>query len=367
MLSKVSIVLPDSPNLNIQALSVLFKNTSASYKYYWFLSLLDAVARRGKPTVSADELTAGMIAKAWYPLNLFKLSFGIFDSLGKVVADTMQATELSAKTNESELREAILERMAADADFRRTVRQLQKCVPFKLLSPWTGSKSDAEVVRASADFASTGVLYELIRERGTMTVRVHDAWVPYLVANYTVLRDFAYWNLLGFVQQRNPLIPNIADKLVQSGVRASLANQKKFWDTAMHAGAAINCIYTGREMTPGGYDLDHFLPWSFIAHDQLWNLTPSDSSINSSKSDKLPILDCFLEKLVAQQQDAVRAVLKKGCNLKVLDDFLSLGFTPQQMAQMEFATLMESYTETFVPLEQIARNTGFEIWNYRGR
>lgn len=366
-MNKPSIVLPDSDSLNVQALSALFKNTSASYKFYWFLSLLDAVARQGKSTVSADELTAGMIAKAWYPLNVFKLSFGIFDSLGKVVSEVLQTTELSAKTNEIELREAILERMATDTKFRQTVRQLQKCVPFKLLSPWTGSKSDADIVRASADFASTGILYELIRERGTLTVRVHDAWVPYLVANYTVLRDFAYWNLLGFVQQRNPLIPNIADKLVQSGVRASLANQKKFWDTAMNAGAVINCIYTGREMSPGDYDLDHFLPWSFVAHDQLWNLTPSDASINSSKSDKLPILDCFLEKLVAQQQDAVRAVLKKGSNLKVLDDFLSLGFTPQQMAEMEFATLMESYTETFVPLEQIARNTGFEIWNYRGR
>jgi hypothetical protein len=30
------------------------------------------------------------------------------------------------------------------------------------------------------------------------------------------------------------------------------------------------------------------LPWSFVAHDQLWNLTPTSPEVNSSKSDNLP-------------------------------------------------------------------------------
>lgn len=34
--------------------------------------------------------------------------------------------------------------------------------------------------------------------------------------------------------------------------------------------------------------IDHFVPWSYVAHDELWNLTPTTRSINSSKSNNLP-------------------------------------------------------------------------------
>ena len=34
--------------------------------------------------------------------------------------------------------------------------------------------------------------------------------------------------------------------------------------------------------------IDHFVPWSYVAHDELWNLTPTTRCINSSKSNSLP-------------------------------------------------------------------------------
>ena len=36
------------------------------------------------------------------------------------------------------------------------------------------------------------------------------------------------------------------------------------------------------------YEVDHFVPSSYVAHDELWNLLPMDSSLNSSKNNKLP-------------------------------------------------------------------------------
>ena len=35
-------------------------------------------------------------------------------------------------------------------------------------------------------------------------------------------------------------------------------------------------------------NVDHFVPWSFVANDELWNLIPMESSLNSSKSNYLP-------------------------------------------------------------------------------
>jgi len=45
-------------------------------------------------------------------------------------------------------------------------------------------------------------------------------------------------------------------------------------------------IYTGHYIE--NFDIDHFIPWSFVTHDQLWNLAPIEKSLNSSKSNKLP-------------------------------------------------------------------------------
>ena len=63
----------------------------------------------------------------------------------------------------------------------------------------------------------------------------------------------------------------------------------------MLAQEQLRCIYTGRNLSLETSSLDHFLPWSFIAHDQLWNLVPVDRSINSSKSDCLPSLDRYFD------------------------------------------------------------------------
>ena len=36
-----------------------------------------------------------------------------------------------------------------------------------------------------------------------------------------------------------------------------------------------------------GYEIDHFVPWSYITNDEMWNLMPVDATIKSSKKDKL--------------------------------------------------------------------------------
>lgn len=362
-----SMILPPSPRLNTKALGRLFQRTTASYKFYWFLSLLDAVVETGKPAVSADELSVRMVSLAWFPVHFFKLSFGKCDNLGCLVHEVQRTLDLPIKTKETELRTILSHRMREDESFRKSLRQLLRYVPYQLLSPWTGSSESAsKIIEASAKFETYGALYALIRERGNLSIRIHDEWMPYLIENYAVLRDFAFWNLLTFVQQRNPHVPNVSAKLVRPDVRNSLSSQKRFWDQAIEAGADVHCIYTGTAMHRGAYALDHFLPWSFVAHDQLWNLTPSDASINSSKSDKLPILDCFLEKLVVQQQEAVKAVLKKGREPEILDDFLSIGLTPAEIVESEFSVLMNRYIDAFEPLERIAINTGFEVWQFKG-
>jgi len=43
--------------------------------------------------------------------------------------------------------------------------------------------------------------------------------------------------------------------------------------------------------------IDHFVPWSYVAHDEMWNLNPTTKSINSFKSNKLPDWNTYFKRL----------------------------------------------------------------------
>ena len=137
-----------------------------------------------------------------------------------------------------------------------------------------------------------------------------------------------------------------------------------YWDMVMNIGGPIRCIYTNTELYPDDYDLDHFIPWSFVSHDLLWNLIPSDGSSNSSKSNKLPELDFYLPKLADLQHHSLQLILNADKEPKVLEDFISLGYTARELANMDDVRFRELYERTFNPINQIALNMGFETWKY---
>ena len=130
----------------------------------------------------------------------------------------------------------------------------------------------------------------------------------------------------------------------------------------INLGGPIECIYTGKELHTKSYDLDHFIPWSFVSHDLIWNLIPSDSSINSSKSDKIPDLKIYLPKLAKLQHDSLQLLINAGKEPRAIEDYISLGYAPSELAQMSESSFYNIYERTFKPISQIALNMGFESW-----
>ena len=108
------------------------------------------------------------------------------------------------------------------------------------------------------------------------------------------------------------------------------------------------------------------MPWSFVTHDQIWNLMPSDPSINSSKSDKLPNLDVYLSKLALEHQKAVKIIYEQNPNDKLLEDYCTIIERPYDLIGLEKEKVIEVFSKTFSPLYQIASNMNFEVWNYNG-
>ena len=314
----------------------------------------------GCSRMDVSELVIRMVAAAWYPILYFRLSFGAMDSLRKIITELQWLTGLSMDSSEEEIVAALMARRD-DREVWKLMDVLTRNVPYRFLSPWITYQSDKNVVERSHAYEN-GCLYAIQKTKEAFFITLNPVWDKYLTDYYGVLTDFALWNLTLYLQVRNPNTPNIPNKLFRPVERESLARQRRFWDSVIDLGGSFRCIYTGTPIAKGGYALYHFLPWSFLAHDQLWNLVPADSSVNSSKSDKLPPLERFLPRMAGEHREAIRLYLRSGRNQNMLDDFTNLGYTPQDLVGLSREQFLEVYQRTFSPLWQIAQNMGYEVW-----
>lgn len=354
--------LPQSDILSTRHLNRVFDKTVATYKYYWLLGLLDEVVMKENRYINIWDMIVSIVANAWYPVVYFRLSFGKSESLYETILKLQEEQHIPINLSKKELTVKLYE-LIERKDIRDQLNFLQLNVPFWFLRPWIDTTNSHDIEMRSRSWEN-GCLYRLVRDGGVMHVEVNKQWTSYLKENYDILTSFAYWGLTRFVQTRNPNVPNIPDKLIKTEERNNLSKQRDFWNTAINNGLDVHCLYTGKLLTPRNYDLDHFIPWSFVSHDQLWNLMPADSSINSSKSNRLPDLDCYLPNLAKAQQAALRINLQRNCQPKLLEDYFSLGFSPQEIVEMDHEHLLDCFTKTFAPMSQIAQNMGFETWKY---
>ena len=353
--------IPQSDFLSTKNLSRVFNNTTATYKFYWFQSLLQMHNEAGIYRMTVWDLVIRMVANAWFPIHYFHLSFGSMDSLHRIVTELQWMTDLPMDAKKEEVVECLTVRLD-DKKVKDQLATLIRNVPYRFLSPWINYTSDADVIARSHAYEN-GCLYSIQKTKDEFYITINPVWNKYLQDYYGILTDFINWNLTLFLQQRNPNIPNIPNKLTRPMERTSLSKQRRFWDDVIRNGGHVHCIYTGQEIHIGDYAVDHFLPWSFVAHDQLWNLIPADNSINSSKSDKLPPLDRFLKKLAEEHREAIKVYLGAGKKESALEDFASLGYTPRDLLQLNRERFLAAYQQTFTPLFQIAQNMGYEVWN----
>ena len=346
--------------LTTNRLGKIFSNTVATYKYFWFVSIMQIHAKTDNPRISVWDIVIRMVANAWYPIHYFRLSFGKSDSLFDIVMELQRITQIPIDANTETIINVITKRLN-DKQIRKLLNTLTLNVPYRFLRPWIDTSDNREMVLRSQKLENR-CLYSLYKDESDFYIILNQQWDVYLHTHYNILVDFAFWNLTLFLQVRNPNVPAIPNKLIRPEIRSSMTKQHNYWDMVMEIGGPIHCIYTNKELHPQDYDLDHFIPWSFVSHDLLWNLIPSDGSVNSSKSNKLPDLDYYLPKLAKVQHRSIKTILNANKEPKVLEDYISLGYTAKELADMNDDRFRELYERTFNPISQIALNMGFETW-----
>lgn len=346
--------LPQNIKLPVSSLSRIFENTTATYKFYWFVAIMDIVVKEHKTRISFWEIIAGMIAESWYPIHYFKLSFGKSDSLFVKSLEIQKEYQISIESDKEKIKNLLVDNLKETKKF---LKIFSINVPYRFLSPWIRYTYDEEVIAKSQLFENNA-LYAIYNDE----IVINDLWVEYLTKHYKILRDFAFWNLTEFLQKRNPNVPDVPSKLIKPIQRDSLTKQRKYWDSYIEITGGINCIYTGKNIIAKEYDLDHFVPWSFVSHNLLWNLIPSDPSVNSAKSNNLPQLDKYLQPFASLHQDAMKILYEKNMNNKIFEDYLIIYDSIPDLINLSKSDFFNVFKRTFTPMVQIAENMGFKKW-----
>ena len=148
-----------------------------------------------------------------------------------------------------------------------------------------------------------------------------------------------------------------------------LSNVRKLWEGVLEV-REIRDVFTGREIVPKQYDVDHFIPWSFVMNDELWNLMPMESSLNSSKSNRLPKWNPFFKDF-AYNQYILYGMIHENANIHkrfevCYGDNLHSIWAGQELyrkgnTEEEFYNILE---KNMLPVYESARRQGYEIWEY---
>jgi hypothetical protein len=349
--------LPKDNCLDTRLLGQIYNNTVATYKYYWFVSILDIVVKEKRRQISFWEIIVGMVAEAWYPIHYFRLSFGKSDSFYTQILEIQQELNLPIDAQKDLIKKTILKNIH-QPKIKRVLTVFKLNVPYRFLSPWIQYTSDKQVSFLSQSYTQN-CLYAIKDDN----IEINPFWEQYLNDNYHILRDYTYWNLTVFLQKRNPNVPDVSSKLIKPVLRESMLKQRHFWNNYIEINGQIKCIYTGKDLSVENFDLDHFIPWSYVSHNLIWNLLPADSSINSSKSNNLPLLEKYLYPFSKLHQQAIKLIYPQNPNNRIFEDYLILHDSISDLMWLSEDDFIRVFQKTFSPMVQIAENMGFKYWN----
>ena len=112
-------------------------------------------------------------------------------------------------------------------------------------------------------------------------VYFHPIWMKMIQDNTVNILGWIQYEKIKWLQNNNPEVPGLVYKLAPMDEKMrKLTNVRKLWGAILKI-HEIKDVFTGKPVLPEKYDVDHFIPWSFVMNDELWNLMPMDSTLNS--------------------------------------------------------------------------------------
>ena len=363
--------LPYSEELNIEYLGRLFDNTSECYKFFWFQAIVTKLTE-GKYELTYEELVDEMIADAWYMVTEYHLNLGPKDTLENLV-ELIRVKNPELKSCEK--KSAIIDflKNTDDKEIISKKRILTHNVPYRLQAPfmenlkgkgWSAGENEL-ISRINQE---KRLMYYFTALNGLSTkIVIQEDWGRYIWKNQEIIRGWLEYNMILYLQKRNPSVPGIADKLMPPQER-KLEKVKKYWKLILTL-EPVKEIYGEKILDGEDISMDHFVPWSYVAHDELWNLSPTTPSINSKKGNKLPNWDDYYKELAVLEYKAYTICHTYDTARKQFEKCAERHINSQEVRSSLYADGLdlEQFSERLCnilkPVYDSAKLCGFDEWS----
>jgi 5-methylcytosine-specific restriction endonuclease McrA len=118
--------------------------------------------------------------------------------------------------------------------------------------------------------------------------RIHPNVQQFMMKYQRLIVNLTNYHLAAMIEELNevPSINYLLNKVESIARRKTL----KPFERVLLSHFEKTCFYCGKKLSSakGNIHVDHFIPWSFVQSDQIWNLVLSCKTCNTSKNDRLP-------------------------------------------------------------------------------
>ena len=370
-------------NLDIRSFMLMLKDPSYCYKFYWLEAIVNLISE-GVMETTFNDIIDEMICNAWYSVREFHIHLSglgpngeVRDGLERAVMKLTELSVLSSSASKVEIKNAI---RRYNAQLKQAKEQLTNMVPYRAMAgffasagldsvPWDSVVRMKETI-SSFSYEVTALPYTLGgSSKLGKEVRFHPDWVR-MIQDYTVsILGWIQYEKVKWLQNNNPEVPGLVYKLLPMDEKMrKLGKVRNLWEGILEI-CPVSDVFTGKPVTAGQYDIDHFIPWSFVMNDELWNLMPMDSSLNSAKSNRLPQWDPFFRRFMDNQYILYQLIHEKPGIHKLFEacwrDNLHSIWAGQELyrpgnTKEEFSGILN---KNMRPVYDSARRQGYEIWN----
>ena len=368
--------------LDIHSFSLMMKDPSYCYKFYWLEAIVQLIAA-GVTDTTFDEIIDEMIRNAWYSVLEFHIHLSglgsdgsVRDGLERAILRLSELSELPSNASKVEIKNEI---RRYNRELYDAKEQLTHMVPYRALAGFFVNAGDQDVSWNSIR-RMTAYIEAFSRNKvalpytfGTSSrlakeVHFHPDWIRMIQDNTVSILGWIQYEKVRWLQNNNPEVPGLVYKLAPMDEKMrKLSQVRKLWKGILDL-HEVRDVFTSEPVQPKKYDIDHFIPWSFVMNDELWNLMPMDSSLNSAKSNRLPQWDPFFARFSENQFLLYEMIHEKPGIHKLYEgcwrDNLHSIWAGQELyrpgnSREEFNRILK---KNMRPVYDSAKRQGYEVW-----
>lgn len=231
----------------------------------------------------------------------------LFSKFGEIYWNLVLKHGLRQSPTSKDGRQTALEQVLFDT---RDRYHITEPIPYESLTPEM-MQYVSQHIKTRCKQNVVGALYEDTRRlfysfnRNEEWLQINPAMYEFICRHKTIIESLNYYEWAKFLERVNDdeVVIRLYDKIDESARRSNLSVYRRILYDEFEV---RYCFYCGRPLNPQAIQVDHFIPWSFIKDDNLWNLVLACQTCNNKKSDRLPD-ERYLHRIIIRNHGLVNA------------------------------------------------------------